>query len=118
MPKSLLKRVSIASGSNSLGEKSLPHQYKALKIIQDIKNSARIYVHRIGFDPPPIKEESRLSGDIDEIKNFVCALSLFSSLRTPRGRPKEALTSLFCTVAPCLTALFQFYSLLGIHLWL
>lgn len=51
-------------------EKSLPHQYRALKIIQDIKNSARIYVHRIGFDPPPIKEESRLSGDIDEIKNF------------------------------------------------
>lgn len=51
-------------------EKSLPYQYDALKIIQDIKNSARIYVHRIGFDPPPIKEESRLSGDITEIKNF------------------------------------------------
>ncbi|MGN7514742.1 MAG: tryptophan-rich sensory protein [Allomuricauda sp.] len=51
-------------------EKSLPHQYDALKIIQDIKNSARIYVHRIGFDPPPIKEENRLSGDIEDITNF------------------------------------------------
>lgn len=51
-------------------EKSLPYQYDALKIIQDIKNSARIYVHRIGFDPPPIKEESRLSGDIEDITNF------------------------------------------------
>nr|WP_321413417.1 tryptophan-rich sensory protein [uncultured Allomuricauda sp.] len=51
-------------------EKSLPYQYDALKIIQDIKNSARIYVHRIGFDPPPIKEENRLSGDIEEITNF------------------------------------------------
>ena len=51
-------------------EKSLPYQYDALKIIQDIKNSARIYVHRIGFDPPPIKEENRLSGDIGDITNF------------------------------------------------
>ncbi|AEM71887.1 hypothetical protein Murru_2863 [Allomuricauda ruestringensis DSM 13258] len=51
-------------------EKSLPYQYDALKIIQDIKNSSRIYVHRIGFDPPPIKEENRLSGDIGDITNF------------------------------------------------
>lgn len=50
--------------------KSLPYQYKALKLIQEIKNSARIYVHRIGFDPPPIKEDKRLSGDIKSIKNF------------------------------------------------
>lgn len=48
---------------------SLPYQYRALKLIQDIKNSARIYVHRIGFDPPPIKEEKRLTGDIDEVSN-------------------------------------------------
>ncbi len=51
-------------------EKSLPYQYDALKIIQDIKNSARIYVHRIGFDPPPIKEENRLTGNIEDITNF------------------------------------------------
>lgn len=51
-------------------KESLPYQYKALKLIQEIKNSARIYVHRIGFDPPPIKEENRLSGDVKEINNF------------------------------------------------
>ncbi|MEJ1222391.1 tryptophan-rich sensory protein [Sediminicola sp. 1XM1-17] len=51
-------------------EKSLPYQYRALKLIQDIKNSARIYVHRIGFDPPPIKEDKRLSGTIDEVINY------------------------------------------------
>ncbi|MFP2995833.1 tryptophan-rich sensory protein [Spongiivirga sp. MCCC 1A20706] len=51
-------------------EKSLPYQYRALKLIQEIKNSARIYVHRIGFDPPPIKEDKRLSGKIDEVSNF------------------------------------------------
>ena len=47
--------------------KSLPYQYKALKLIQEIKNSARVYVHRIGFDAPPIKEDSRLTGDIESV---------------------------------------------------
>lgn len=51
-------------------QESLPYQYRALKLIQEIKNSARIYVHRIGFDPPPIKEDTRLSGDLDEIVTF------------------------------------------------
>ncbi len=47
---------------------SLPYQYRSLKLLQEIKNHARIYVHRIGFDPPVIKEqEKRLSGDLDEI---------------------------------------------------
>ncbi len=51
-------------------EKSLPYQYRALKLIQEIKNSARIYVHRIGFDPPPIKEDKRLTGTLDEVASF------------------------------------------------
>lgn len=51
-------------------EKSLPYQYISLKLLQEIKNSARIYVHRIGFDPPPIKEDKRLSGELEEIKSF------------------------------------------------
>ncbi|PKD18307.1 hypothetical protein APR41_03915 [Salegentibacter salinarum] len=51
-------------------EKSLPFQYEALDLIQEIKNSARIYVHRIGFDPPPIKEDARLSGELEEVGNF------------------------------------------------
>ena len=51
-------------------EKSLPYQYRALELIQEIKNSARIYVHRIGFDPPPIKEDKRLTGKLDEVNSF------------------------------------------------
>lgn len=51
-------------------EKSLPYQYRALKLIQEIKNSARIYVHRIGFDPPPIKEDKRLTGELEEVVSF------------------------------------------------
>ena len=49
---------------------SLPYQYEALGLLQEIKNSARIYVHRIGFDPPPIKEENRLSGDIKGVGTY------------------------------------------------
>lgn len=51
-------------------EKSLPYQYKALKLLKEIKNHARVYVHRIGFDPPPIKEENRLKGDLEDVKNI------------------------------------------------
>lgn len=50
-------------------EKSLPYQYKALKLLKEISNDSRIYVHKTGFDPPPLKEDKRLSGDLTEIKN-------------------------------------------------
>ena len=48
---------------------SLPFQYKALKLIKEIKNHARIYVQRIGFEPPPIKEDIRLTGELDDVKS-------------------------------------------------
>ncbi|HRE68231.1 MAG TPA: hypothetical protein PLM56_12450 [Cyclobacteriaceae bacterium] len=50
-------------------EKSLPYQYTALKLLKEISNDSRIYVHRTGFDPPPLKEERRLSGDLAEVKS-------------------------------------------------
>lgn len=47
---------------------SLPFQYESLELLQEVKNHARIYVHRIGFDPPVIKEqEIRLGGEQDKI---------------------------------------------------
>lgn len=48
-------------------EKSLPYQYTALKLLKEISNDSRIYVHRTGFEPPPIKEEKRLTADLTEI---------------------------------------------------
>lgn len=50
---------------------SLPYQYKVLKLLKEISNDSRIYVHRTGFDPPPIKEDKRLTGDQSEIVNPV-----------------------------------------------
>ncbi len=48
---------------------SLPYQYKILKLLKEISNDSRIYVHRTGFDPPPLKEEKRLTGDLSEVQN-------------------------------------------------
>ncbi len=50
--------------------KSLPYQYQALKLLKEISNDSRIYVHRSGFDPPPLKEDKRLTADLTEIRNM------------------------------------------------
>ena len=48
---------------------ALPYEYKALKLIKDVKRASRIYVERMGFEPPPIdKDKKRLTGDLDKIK--------------------------------------------------
>jgi hypothetical protein len=57
-------------------EKSLPFQYTALKLLKEISNDSRIYVHKTGFDPPPLKEEKRLTGDLAEIKSSKLQASL------------------------------------------
>ena len=48
--------------------KSLPYQYKALNLLKEISNDSRVYVHRSGFDPPPLKEDKRLTADLLEVK--------------------------------------------------
>lgn len=53
----------------SAPQKSLPYQYKALKLLKEISEASRIYVHKTGFDPPPLKEDKRLTGDLSEIRN-------------------------------------------------
>ncbi len=50
-------------------DKSLPYQYKALNLLKEISNDSRIYVHRTGFEPPPLKEEKRLSADLSGVKS-------------------------------------------------
>lgn len=50
-------------------ENSLRYQYTALRLLKEISQASRIYVHKTGFDPPPLKEEKRLSGDLSGIEN-------------------------------------------------
>lgn len=67
-------------------EKSLPYQYKALKILKEVSNDSRIYVHKTGFDPPPLKEEKRLTGDLSEIKSSRHQSSLIANQTYPAIR--------------------------------
>jgi len=72
---------------------SLPYQHKSLALLQEIKNHARIYVHRIGFDPPAIKENDfRLQGDLDEINNRT------TDLDNAQGDPYTAIKALIETL--------------------
>ncbi|MFY0605860.1 MAG: hypothetical protein JXR10_04040 [Cyclobacteriaceae bacterium] len=49
-------------------QESLPYQLKAQALLKEIRNHARIYVQRIGFEPPPVNEnESRLTGKLKEL---------------------------------------------------
>jgi hypothetical protein len=49
-------------------KEALPFEYKALNLIKEVKRASRIYVERMGFEPPPIDEEKkRLTGDLEKI---------------------------------------------------
>ncbi|MFQ5603284.1 MAG: hypothetical protein ACE5HS_08440 [bacterium] len=51
-------------------EQALPYEYRALVFLKKVQQESRIYVKRIGMEPPPLKvSETRLSGDLEEIEN-------------------------------------------------
>ncbi len=51
-------------------KEALPYEYKALELIKDVQQKSRVYVERIGFEPPVLKpEENRLTGDLDELNS-------------------------------------------------
>jgi hypothetical protein len=48
---------------------AIPFEYKALKLLKEVQKSARAYVQKTGFDPPPIKlREKRLTGDLSKVQ--------------------------------------------------
>ena len=86
-------------------EKSLPYQYKALKLLKEISNDSRIYVHKTGFDPPPIKEDKRLSGDLTEIKSSRHSSNLKQEASYPALRQALEITeALLQQPSPVLTS--------------
>lgn len=72
-PKALMKR----SLSNmwqaelhlmlSQPELALPFEEQALKYLKLAKKADRIYVKRLGFEPPPVTDQRRYQGEMDEI---------------------------------------------------
>lgn len=48
---------------------ALKYEYRALELIKDIQQKSRVYVERIGFEPPELKpQENRLTGDLSKIQ--------------------------------------------------
>ncbi len=49
-------------------KQALPYAYKALKLIKEVQQATRVYVERIGFEPPPLEPlKKRLTGELDDI---------------------------------------------------
>ncbi|MEM9302719.1 MAG: DUF4175 family protein [Pseudomonadota bacterium] len=51
-------------------EAALPYEYEALRNLKAVQQAARIYVKRVGFEPPPLSEERRLSGEREEVTSL------------------------------------------------
>jgi hypothetical protein len=48
-------------------ELALPFEQKALKLLKRAKKAERIYVKRLGFEPPPVTEKRRYQGEENDI---------------------------------------------------
>ena len=47
---------------------ALPFEYRALELLKEVQQSARAYVRRVGFEPPPLEpDRKRLTGDLSKI---------------------------------------------------
>jgi hypothetical protein len=49
---------------------ALPFEYEAYKYLKLARQADRIYVKRLGFEPPPVTEDRRLTGELDEILTY------------------------------------------------
>ncbi|WP_158825138.1 hypothetical protein [Mucilaginibacter lacusdianchii] len=48
-------------------QEALPFEYKALRLLKDLQQKSRSYVAKTAYNPPPLKPEKRLSGDLSKI---------------------------------------------------
>ncbi|HWA57299.1 MAG TPA: hypothetical protein VG692_08600 [Gemmatimonadales bacterium] len=49
-------------------KQALPYMYRALELIKQVQQDSRVYVQRVGFEPPPIEvEQLRLTGKLKDI---------------------------------------------------
>ena len=51
-------------------ELALPFENQALELLNRAKKAERIYVKRLGFEPPPVSEKRRYQGDLTDILSY------------------------------------------------
>ncbi|MEP1869464.1 MAG: hypothetical protein ABJJ44_08055 [Paraglaciecola sp.] len=49
---------------------ALPFENQALEYLNRAKRAERIYVKRLGFEPPPVSEKRRYQGDLSEVLSY------------------------------------------------
>lgn len=54
----------------SAPEKALPFEKKALVFLNQARKAERVYVKRLGFEPPPVTEKRRYQGDLSDILSY------------------------------------------------
>lgn len=66
---------------------ALPYEYRALEHLKDAQQSARVYVQRVGFEPPPLDPvRTRLSGKLEGIASRTDRDSAGAELPLPATR--------------------------------
>jgi len=51
-------------------QQALPFEYKAYEYLKRARQADRIYAKRLGFKPPPVTEDRRLSGELKDILEY------------------------------------------------
>ncbi len=63
-------------------ESAIPFEYRALELLIELQElRRREYVKRVGFEPTPLREDARLTGELDEI-NDVSVQEDFADIRS------------------------------------
>ncbi|OFI36112.1 hypothetical protein BFC17_10395 [Alteromonas lipolytica] len=75
-PKALMKRAIAFMWDAELQlllaepELALPHEENALIYLNRARKAERIYIKRLGFEPPPVTEKRRYQGDLNDILSY------------------------------------------------
>lgn len=73
---------------------ALPYMYQALELIKQVQQDARVYVQRVGFEPPPIEvDRLRLTGKLKDIADTRLSHTFAARDTLPATRRALALLS-------------------------
>ncbi|GAA0858461.1 hypothetical protein [Aliiglaciecola litoralis] len=54
----------------SAPERALPYEQKALVYLEQARKAERVFVKRLGFEPPPVSEKRRYQGDLSDVLDY------------------------------------------------
>jgi hypothetical protein len=66
---------------------ALPYEYRALELLKAAQEAARVYVQRVGFEPPPLEpDRTRLTGKLNGIASSSASRTVNASPSMPEVR--------------------------------